>query len=55
VEAARIAEIGRALADNPSFLQYDMQQKMPGIYKEAGATGNMVITVPSPTILLQGK
>ncbi len=52
IEAARIAEIGKALQQNPQFLQYDMQQKMPGIYKEAGEKGNMVITAPAPQILL---
>lgn len=50
--AAKIEKIGEALANNPQFLQYDLQQKMPEIYKEAGAKGNMVITAPSPQILL---
>lgn len=55
IEAARIEEIGRALANNPAFLQYDLQQKMPGIYEKAGVTGNMVIAAPSPEILVQRK
>lgn len=55
IEAARITEIGRALAENPAFLQYDLQQKMPGIYKEAGEKGNMVIAAPSPELMLNGK
>ena len=50
--AAKIDEIGAALDRNPQFLQYDLQSKMPEIYKEAGAKGNMVITAPSPQILL---
>jgi regulator of protease activity HflC (stomatin/prohibitin superfamily) len=52
VEAARIREIGRALAENPAYLQYDMQLKLPGIYEKAGASGNMVITAPSPTVMM---
>ncbi len=55
IEAARITEIGRALAENPAFLQYDLQQKMPGIYKEAGEKGNMVIAAPSPELMIKGK
>lgn len=55
VEAAKIEEIGRALAANPAFLQYDLQQKMPGIYEKAGASGNMVIAAPSPEVLIQKK
>jgi len=52
VEAARIDMIGAALRRNPDFLQYDMQAKMPEIYKEAGANGNMVVTAPSPSVLV---
>jgi hypothetical protein len=52
VEAARIDMIGAALRRNPEFLQYDMQAKMPEIYKEAGANGNMVVTAPSPSVLV---
>lgn len=55
IEAARIAEIGRALSENPAFLQYDIQQKMPAIYKEAGEKGNMVIAAPSPELILNAK
>lgn len=55
MEAAKIDEIGAALDRNPQFLQYDLQSKMPEIYKEAGAKGNMVITAPSPQVLLTGK
>jgi regulator of protease activity HflC (stomatin/prohibitin superfamily) len=52
VEAARIDRVGAALGRNPSFLQYDLQSRMPEIYKAAGEKGNMVITAPSPTLML---
>jgi regulator of protease activity HflC (stomatin/prohibitin superfamily) len=54
-EAARIDAIGAALNRNPLYLQFDLQQRMPEIYRKAGAQGNLVITAPSPTILLQGS
>ncbi len=50
--AARIDAIGQALARNPDYLQYDMQERMPGIYDHAGAHGNLIITAPQPTILV---
>jgi regulator of protease activity HflC (stomatin/prohibitin superfamily) len=50
--AARIDAIGQALARNPDYLQYDLQERMPGIYQHAGAQGNMVITAPQPTIMV---
>lgn len=48
--AARIDAIGAALARNPDYLQYDMQTRMPGIYADAGAHGNLIIAAPSPTV-----
>jgi regulator of protease activity HflC (stomatin/prohibitin superfamily) len=51
-EAARIDEIGAALRRNPEYLQFDLQQKMPEIYKAAGSQGNMIITAPNPQILV---
>ncbi len=50
--AARIDVIGQALARNPGYLQYDLQERMPDIYRQAGAQGNMVITAPQPTIVV---
>lgn len=44
-QAARIDAVGAALARNPAYLQY-------GIYEQAGASGNMVIAAPDPTILI---
>jgi regulator of protease activity HflC (stomatin/prohibitin superfamily) len=52
MEAARIGKIGEALRKNPEFLQFDLQSKMPEIYRQAGAYGNMVIAAPSPTLML---
>lgn len=51
--AARIDAIGTALRRNPEYLQYDLQSKMPEIYEHAGAHGNMIITAPQPSVLLQ--
>lgn len=53
--AARIDKIGAALRRNPEYLQFDMQEKMPDIYKWAGSYGNLVITAPNPTLLLPPK
>jgi regulator of protease activity HflC (stomatin/prohibitin superfamily) len=53
VEAARIAEIGQALARNPQYLQYQLQQQMPTIYGQAAAAGNLVIAAPNPMLSLQ--
>jgi regulator of protease activity HflC (stomatin/prohibitin superfamily) len=52
VAAARIDKIGAALKKNPEFLQYDMQTKLPEIYRQAGATGNLVIAAPSPSVVV---
>jgi hypothetical protein len=52
VEAARIDQVGEALRRYPLFLQYDLQARMPEIYRQAGAQGNMVITAPDPTVLV---
>ncbi len=52
-EAARIDIIGKALQRYPEYLRYDMQQRMSGIYREAGQQGNMVITAPDPNIMIQ--
>lgn len=53
IEGARIDAVGAALKRNPEFMRYDMQAKMPGIYEKAGASGNMIITAPNPTVLAQ--
>ena len=51
VAAAKIQKVGAALKQNPEYMQYDMQQKMPEIYRTAGANGNLVIAAPNATVL----
>jgi regulator of protease activity HflC (stomatin/prohibitin superfamily) len=51
-EAAKIDEIGAALRRNPEYLTYDLQQKMPEMYKEAGEKGNLVIAAPTPNLVM---
>lgn len=54
--AGKIDKIGEALRRNPEYLQYDLQQKMPGIYEKAGSQGNLIIAAPSPALqMLQKK
>jgi hypothetical protein len=53
--AAKIDKVGAALRRNPQFLQYDLQDKLPDIYRGAGAAGNMIITAPNPTIMMPPK
>jgi regulator of protease activity HflC (stomatin/prohibitin superfamily) len=55
VAAAKIEKVGAALKKNPEFLQYDMQMKMPEIYRLAGENGNMVIAAPSPNVTVIAK
>jgi hypothetical protein len=52
MEAARIERIGEALRKNPEYLQFDMQSKMPEIYRQAGAAGNMILAAPAPALVL---
>jgi hypothetical protein len=52
MEAARISQVGEALRRYPTFLTYDLQQRMPDIYREAGARGNLVITAPNPAVFV---
>jgi len=54
-EAIRIDKIGSALQRNPEYLQYDLQQRMQGIYKTAGEKGNMIIAAPSPQVIINRK
>lgn len=51
-EAAKIDEIGAALRRNPEYLTFDLQQKMPEMYRQAGEKGNLVIAAPSPNLQL---
>jgi hypothetical protein len=48
VAAAKIERVGEALKKYPEYLQYDFQLRLPDIYREAGARGNMILAAPSP-------
>jgi regulator of protease activity HflC (stomatin/prohibitin superfamily) len=51
-EAIRIRTIGKALQENPTFMDYQMMQQLPGIYSDAGKSGNLVITAPNPGVFV---
>lgn len=51
-EVARITAIGQALEKNPKYLQFDMQQKMPGIYADAAKGGGLIIAAPAPSFVM---
>jgi regulator of protease activity HflC (stomatin/prohibitin superfamily) len=55
VAAAKIEKVGAALRKNPEYMQYDLQQKMPEIYKTAGANGNLVIAAPGTSVITPGR
>jgi hypothetical protein len=55
VRAIEIERIGEALRRYPEYMQYDLQSKMPEIYRQAGQSGNLVITAPSPSVLVTPK
>jgi hypothetical protein len=55
MEAAKIDKIGEALRRNPDYLQFDMQQKMPEIYRQAGMYGNLVLAAPSPSVVVSPR
>ena len=54
-EAARIDEIGAALRRNPEYLTFDLQQKMPDIYKSAGDKGNLILAAPTPHLIVSPR
>lgn len=54
-DVARIMAIGKALHQNPEYLQYDAQQRWNDIYFHAGEKGNLVIAAPSTQVLLSAK
>jgi regulator of protease activity HflC (stomatin/prohibitin superfamily) len=55
MEAAKIDKIGEALRRNPEYLQFDMQQKMPEIYRQAGLYGNLVLAAPAPSVVVSPR
>jgi hypothetical protein len=48
VAAVRVERIGEALKKYPEYLQYDLQLKLPEIYREAGSRGNLILAAPVP-------
>jgi regulator of protease activity HflC (stomatin/prohibitin superfamily) len=51
-DAARIEKVGQALQRYLAFLQFDLQSKMPDIYRAAGASGNLVLAAPNPLMIV---
>jgi regulator of protease activity HflC (stomatin/prohibitin superfamily) len=49
--AIRVMRVGDMLKKYPEYLQFDLQSKMPDIYRQAGAAGNMIIAAPNPVML----
>lgn len=50
VAAARVEKVGEALRKYPEYLQYDLQQKLPDIYREAGQRGNLILAAPNAIV-----
>jgi regulator of protease activity HflC (stomatin/prohibitin superfamily) len=51
-QAVRVEKVGEALRKYPEYLQYDLQTRMPDIYEKAGASGNLVIAAPNPSVVV---
>lgn len=52
--ATRIDRVGAALRRNPEYMQYELQSRLPEIYRDAGMRGNMILTAPNPLNLPTG-
>ncbi|MCU0686408.1 MAG: SPFH domain-containing protein [Polyangiaceae bacterium] len=48
--AVRVQKVGEALRRYPEYLQYDLQQKLPDIYREAGQRGNLILAAPNAVV-----
>lgn len=48
VAIVKIERIGAALAAHPGYPQYELILRLPEIYREAGARGNLVLAAPNP-------
>lgn len=48
VAVVRIEKVGAALEKNPAYAQWEFMQRLPEIYREAGARGNMILAAPNP-------
>ncbi|MBX3229171.1 MAG: hypothetical protein KIT84_18885 [Labilithrix sp.] len=53
VAVVKIEKVGAALAKNPAYVQYELVLRLPEIYREAGARGNMILAAPNPFNLPQ--
>lgn len=53
VAIVKIERIGAALAANPAYPQYELILRLPEIYREAGARGNLILAAPNPMALPQ--
>ncbi|HVJ89328.1 MAG TPA: SPFH domain-containing protein [Labilithrix sp.] len=51
VAVVKIEKVGSALAKNPAYTQFELVQRLPEIYREAGARGNLVLAAPNPLTL----
>ncbi len=49
--AVRVMRVGDMLKKYPEYLQFDLQSKMPDIYRQAGAAGNMILAAPNPVMI----
>lgn len=45
-QSVNMKYIAKTIRENPEYLKYDLQQKMPEIYKALGANGNLVVIDP---------
>jgi regulator of protease activity HflC (stomatin/prohibitin superfamily) len=48
--AIRVLRVGEALKKYPEYLQFDLQSRMPEIYRQAGANGNLIVAAPNPVV-----
>lgn len=55
VAVVKIEKVGAALRKNPEYMQYDLQLKLPDIYREAGQHGNLVLAAPNPFSFAQSN
>jgi regulator of protease activity HflC (stomatin/prohibitin superfamily) len=49
--AVRVMRVGDMLKKSPEYLQFDLQSKMPDIYRQAGVAGNMILAAPNPVMV----
>ncbi len=49
--AVRVMRVGDMLKKYPEYLQFDLQSKMPDIYRQAGAAGNLILAAPNPVMI----